>query len=115
MIKGTTGSDDYTGGIRMRANEVYRLVDARQKNLVKLRLNVSGNALNGDFIQELEQILAPYKEVQGAGCRFAVAYSGRAASAEVILGDEWRIKPDDDLIEALKDHYGTDQVHLDYS
>ena len=115
VIKGTTGSDDYTGGIRMRANEVYRLVDARQKNLVKLRLNVSGNALNGDFVQELEQILAPYKEVQGAGCRFAVAYSGRDASAEVILGDEWRIKPDDDLIEALKDHYGTDQVHLDYS
>ena len=115
VIKGTTASDDYTGGVRMRANEVYSLIDARQKNLVKLRLNVNGDSLKGDFVQELQRILSPYKESRGTGCRFAVAYAGKNASAEVILGDEWKIKPDDDLIESLKDHYGSEQVHLDYS
>ncbi|MCZ6502882.1 MAG: DNA polymerase III subunit alpha [Gammaproteobacteria bacterium] len=115
VVKGTTASDDYTGGIRMRANEVYKLIDARQKNLVKLRLNMSSNSLKSDFAHELEQILAPYRGPKSTGCRFAVAYSSIDAKAEVILGDEWRVSPDDDLIESLKDHYGADQVHLDYS
>ena len=99
----------------MRANEVFELVDARQKNLIKLRVSVSGSTLNGDFAQELKQILTPYKGDSGMGCRFSVAYASIDAQAEVILGDEWRVKPDDDLIENLKDHYGEDHVHLDYS
>jgi DNA polymerase III subunit alpha len=114
VIKGSTASDDYTGGIRMRAREVYKLIDARQKSLVRLRLDVSSGSLNGNFTHELAQILAPYQGA-GTGCRFAVAYKSVDARAEVTLGDEWRVKPDDDLIESLKDHYGAGQVHLDYS
>jgi DNA polymerase-3 subunit alpha len=115
VLKGTAATDEYAGGVRMRANEVFELVDARQKNLIKLRVSVSGSTLNGDFAQELKQILTPYKGDSGMGCRFSVAYASIDAQAEVILGDEWRVKPDDDLIENLKDHYGEDHVHLDYS
>ncbi len=115
VLKGTTATDEYAGGVRMRANEVYELVDARQKNLIKLRLSVSGSSMSGDFMHELKQILTPYKDRSGIGCRFSVAYASTDAKAEVILGDEWRVKPDDDLIENLKDHYGADHVHLDYS
>ncbi len=71
--------------------------------------------MNSDFAHELEQILDPYSRPKDTGCRFAVAYVSIDSKAEVILGDEWRVSPDDDLIQSLKDHYGPDQVHLDYS
>ncbi len=115
VVKGTTAVDEYTGGVRMRANEIHNLVDARANNLSKLKLNLCGQKLNGDFIGELAAILTPYRGQSGAGCRVAVEYASHDARAEILLGEEWRVKPEDDLIQNLRDHYGADQVHLDYS
>ncbi|MFT4820692.1 MAG: hypothetical protein ACI9PN_001554, partial [Candidatus Azotimanducaceae bacterium] len=36
------------------------------------------------------------------------------AQAYVMLGDAWRVSPSDELIQNLRDCYGTDQVQLDY-
>jgi DNA polymerase-3 subunit alpha len=115
VVKGSTAVDDYTGGVRMRANEVYNLVDARENNLTKLKVNICNQSISDDFSSELASILSPFKGLGGAGCRVAVEYARADARAEVILGEEWRVKPDDELIQNLRDRYGADQVHLDYS
>ncbi len=115
VVKGTTAVDEYTGGVRMRANEIHNLVDARANNLSKLKLNLCSKKLNGNFIEELAEILTPYRGQPGTGCRVAVEYASHDARAEILLGEGWRVKPEDDLIQNLRDHYGADQVHLDYS
>ena len=43
-----------------------------------------------------------------------IAYSRDDACAEVLLGDEWRVQPHDDLMQQLKDQYGADRIILDY-
>jgi DNA polymerase-3 subunit alpha len=115
VVKGSTAVDDYTGGVRMRANEVYNLVDARENNLTKLKVNICNHSISDDFSGELASILSPFKGKDGTGCRVAVEYMRADAKAEVILGEAWRVKPDDELIQNLRDRYGADQVHLDYS
>jgi DNA polymerase-3 subunit alpha len=115
VVVGSTAVDDYTGGVRMRANEVYNLVDARENNLTKLKVKLCNHSISDDFSGELAGILTPFKGLGGAGCRVAVEYMRADARAEVILGEAWRVKPDDELIQNLRDRYGADQVHLDYS
>ena len=115
VVKGSIAVDDYTGGVRMRANEVYNLVDARENNLTKLKVQLCNHSISDDFSGELASILSPFKGLGGAGCRVAVEYVRADAKAEVVLGEEWRVKPDDELIQNLRDRYGADQVHLDYS
>lgn len=115
VVKGTTAVDEYTGGVRMRAIDIYNLVDARENNLTKLQVNVCSQSIDSDFSDELASILSPFKGPGGTGCRVAIEYARADARAEIILGEEWRVKPDDDLIQNLRDRYGKDQVHLVYS
>ena len=50
----------------------------------------------------------------GRGCQVAIDYVRDEASVDISLGDAWRVSPDDDLIQILKDHYGNERVVLDY-
>jgi len=114
VVKGTVAADDFTGGVRMRATEVYKVVEARSNLLKKLTLSVCGVDLDSGFKEELAGILTPYKSEAASGCRVTLKYVAREAKAEIIFGDEWRVEPDDDLIQRLRDCYGADHVQLVY-
>ena len=114
IVKGAAMADEFTGGMRMRASEVLDLVDARERSIKRLRLCLSWGALEGDFTTQLASLLAPYRGKSGQGCQVAVAYIRQDAQAEVILGDDWRVLPADELIQNLRDCYGADRVSLDY-
>ncbi|MFT4721535.1 MAG: DNA polymerase-3 subunit alpha [Candidatus Azotimanducaceae bacterium] len=114
IIKGAATSDEFSGGLRMRASEVSDLVDARERSAKCLRLCLQGDELGGDFSGQLAKLLTPFKGIGGQGCRVSVAYTRQDAQAHVTLGDAWRVSPSDELIQNLRDCYGTEQVQLDY-
>jgi len=114
VVHGSTQNDEFTGGLRMRANEVYDIREAREKAARRLAITIFEHRVNGNFTEELAGLLAPFKTFDGAGCPVAVAYQARSACAEVALGSTWRVKPDDDLISILRDRYGAEEVVLDY-
>ena len=114
FCKGVTSVDDFTGGMRMRAADVYDLIQAREKSVKRLRLSFLDANLDPDFTSELACVLEPFKAPAGAGCPVSIAYIRPDAQAEVTLGDAWRVSPDDDLIQNLRDRYGFDKVALDY-
>jgi DNA polymerase-3 subunit alpha len=114
FCKGVTSVDDFTGGMRMRAADVYDLIRAREKSVKRLRLRLLDGNLDSDFTSELADVLEPFKAPAGAGCPVSIAYIRPDAQAEVTLGDAWRVSPDDDLIQNLRDRYGFDKVALDY-
>jgi hypothetical protein len=39
----------------------------------------------------------------------------KLSQGDVILGDDWRVIPHDDLLQNLKEHYGSEKVHLQYA
>ena len=98
----------------MRAADVYDLIRAREKSVKRLRLRLLDGNLDSDFTSELADVLEPFKAPAGAGCPVSIAYIRPDAQAEVTLGDAWRVSPDDDLIQNLRDRYGFDKVALDY-
>jgi DNA polymerase-3 subunit alpha len=114
VVKGSTATDEFTGGVRMRANEIHNLVDARINNLNRLKLDLCHKSLKTDFVSVLLELLTPYKCENGSGCPFVVEYLGPEEKAEINFGEEWRVRPEDDLLQDLRDCYGAEQVHLDY-
>jgi len=114
FCKGSTSLDEFNGKTRMRASEVYDLIEARERSVKRLKLSLLDTNLTEDFTEELASILSPFRGRQGEGCKISIAYIRSDAQAEVTLGDAWRVQPDDDLIQNLRDRYGTDQVVLDY-
>ena len=74
-------------------------------------INVCGDALEQDFCAHLHALLAPYR---ASGCRVALDYRGESARARVWLGNDWRVRPSDDLLVELRESFGDTEVHLAY-
>lgn len=115
FIKGSTAEDDFTGGIRMRASEVQLIEEVRANRASSLNLEVSSRALCDDFVSELADLLKPWCLQNAQGCQVSVKVVSELSEGRVILGDEWRIMPHDDLLQNLKEHYGTEKVRLQYA
>jgi DNA polymerase-3 subunit alpha len=94
VVEGRPQSDEFTGGIRIAAEKVYDLPAARGRFARGVRLVCNGESSGA----QLRELLAPYK--QGT-CPVSIVYSNDGAQCRIDLGDEWRVKLDDDLIRSL--------------
>lgn len=112
LVTGAVSNDDYSGGIKMRATGIHNLLEARERAVKRMLVRLNSRDLGVDFSNQLASILEPYRG--SGGCRVVIAYSRDDACAEVLLGDEWRVQPHDDLMQQLQDHYGAERVDLDY-
>ena len=118
FVRGAIEPDDFTGGIMMTATELLTLEEARALNASNLKLELSSALLRDGFIDELAGILQPYRPGpnRGAsGCQVAVKVKSDLSQGDVILGDEWRVVPHDDLLQHLKEHRAIEHVSLQYA
>lgn len=111
VINGQVSYDDYNGMLKMRAETISLLSDVRQQRARELRLALESGALPTHFIQVLSGLLEPYRD---GSCPIVVDYQRSDARAQLRLGDEWQVRPEDELLQRLRDQYGTDKVKLVY-
>src|SRR5512143_569603 len=96
VIEGKVNRDDYSGGVRVTAERIYDLAGARTRFAQGLRLACNGQSSG----RRLAELLAPYK-VQEGGCPVWVEYHNPSARCRVRLGEDWRVRLDDHLLESL--------------
>lgn len=115
VVRGIVSVDEYSGGLRMRSSEICDLVEARWKYAKSLKVRIDSNVPEACLSGDLAKVLTPYKEQHGNGCPVVIHYTSANACAEIVLGDEWRVNPNDDLLESLRDKFGRDEVSIDYT
>ncbi|MGK9559340.1 hypothetical protein O6495_24250, partial [Salmonella enterica subsp. enterica] len=91
----------FSGGLRLRIKRVMSMEDARTNLAESLRLKVKTEALKGDQLRWLGDLL---KRHRGA-CPVTMEYTGNDAKAMLLFGETWRIDPADGLIQALRDQF----------
>jgi DNA polymerase-3 subunit alpha len=114
VIEGKVNRDDYSGGIRVTAEHIYDLAGARTRFAQGLRLACNGQChaqANGG--RKLAELLAPYKAQEG-GCPVWVEYRTPGASCRVRLGEDWRVRLDDRLLESLGGWLKPEAVNVIY-
>ncbi|MGK2952679.1 MAG: DNA polymerase III subunit alpha [Thiobacillus sp.] len=101
VIEGKVNRDDYSGGLRVTAEKIYDLAGARTRFAQGLRLACNGEChAQSSSGRKLAELLAPYK-VQEGGCPVWVDYRNQDATCRVRLGEGWRVRLDDHLLESL--------------
>src|SRR5690554_2599323 len=110
IVEGEVSHDDFSGGLRLRAKRVMGLEEARTSLAQSLRMNVSVTDLSRDSLTRLKALLLQYK----GACPLTVQYTGASATALLEFSEQWKIEPTDDLIQALRDLFGKDNVFLHY-
>ncbi|BAV33857.1 DNA polymerase III subunit alpha [Sulfuricaulis limicola] len=111
VVEGQVSVDEYTGGFKMSAEKLYNIDQARAAFSARLVIDVNAEQAGNGFVEELKEILRP--AAQGK-CPVYLHYRSPQAEAEIVLGDEWRISPTNNVLERLSRLAGESSVHLIY-
>jgi DNA polymerase III subunit alpha len=112
VLTGQVSFDDFNGGLKMSARGVMDLASAREKYARALSVSIDQSQVNASFFERFCQILEPHK----AGMiPVNVYYQRLDARAKLTLGTEWRVTPNDRLLDELKQLLGHDQVELEFN
>jgi DNA polymerase-3 subunit alpha len=116
VIGGQVSVDDFSGMLKMRAMSIRPLVELREERAQELCLELESGALPANFIRQISEILEPYRSTanQPARCPLVIDYRRSNAKAQIRLGAGWNIRPEDELLQRLRDNYGAGNVRLVY-
>ncbi|MFA7241678.1 MAG: DNA polymerase III subunit alpha [Sulfuricellaceae bacterium] len=111
VVEGKVSRDDYSGGMRVVAERLFDLSGARTQFAKCLRLSCNEQS----NVRKLHDLIAPYT-VAGAdgGCPVRVGYRNRVASCDINLGEAWKVRLHDHLMESLTDCLGEGNVVVIY-
>lgn len=111
VVEGELAWDDFSGSYQIRARELMNMDEARERHARRLMLQMDARATANGFIDGLEETLKPYRT---GSVPVAVEYRCEHASARLALGEDWRIRPTDELLSRLRDLAGEGAVDVQY-
>ncbi len=111
VIEGEVSFDDYSGALKVRVESVRSLAAARIELARGLQLRLSAAQLGRNFVKDLSSRLEPYRN---GHCPVSIDYQRSDASGLVTLGPNWKVRPEDELLQQLRDSYGKSAVRLLY-
>lgn len=108
VIEGEVAHDDYNGGVKMTANNLYDIPTARTKfaRCLELRLHPEHQGI-------LASIQALLKAHVGR-CTVQFSYSNEYARAQLSLAPQWQVIPSDELLGLLTNLLGDEHVVMQY-
>jgi DNA polymerase-3 subunit alpha len=111
IVEGSLRFDEYIDGWRLNAKRVLDIDQAREQYARRLVLRWPDGGDRG-FVKTLEQTLRPFR---GGRCAVAIRYQSSAARAELVMSEEWTVKPTRELTERIAQLCGNDGFRLLYS
>jgi DNA polymerase-3 subunit alpha len=115
VVQGEVSFDEYAGGLKMVARQMYSLAEARANYSKGLEIRLDASRLPGKFPQDLRDLLGAFradKDKPGAAVR--LRYRRPDAEAAFALGEAWRVSPADELLKRLRQSYGPEAVQVLY-
>jgi DNA polymerase-3 subunit alpha len=107
IVEGKVVHDEFSGSLRVAAEQLYDLQTARNRYARAIRLTCNGESSGG----RLRDILTPFRNGR---CPVSVVYSTGSAACEIDLGDAWRVSLQDELIRSLGSWLKPENVRIVY-
>src|SRR5690606_14098196 len=111
VVDGSLRFDEYIEGWRLNAKRVMDIDHAREVHARRLIIRWPAGA-ERNFIKKLENVLRP---ARGGRCAVAIRYHREDARADLVLSEEWCVKPTRELTEKLAQLCGNDGFRLMYA
>ncbi|GAB6140913.1 DNA polymerase III subunit alpha [Methylosoma difficile] len=113
VVEGSLGIDSFSGTLRLTAEKIYNMEQAREAFSRGLQIDwiVDGDNDKKTFISKLGSTLVPFKR---GSSTLSIRYTSPEAQALVQLGDDWRVYPSDELLHRLRVWLGDAAVLVRY-
>ncbi len=110
VVHGKATFDEYLGGMRVSADEVFDLASARAAAAKRLEIRCDIN--HPVRINELVELIKPWC---GGKCPVVISYSNLIGRAQLRLGEAWQVTLPDMLLSDLRGRLGIDNVSVVYA
>ena len=111
LVYGRYEENEYSQtGYVFSADEIQTL-DQRRAHGARLQLRVGPEHAGNGLIPELQQVLAPHRP---GPAPVVIEYNNQSATATFTLGNQWRVKLTDRLLDSLTDMLGEGNVRVQY-
>lgn len=111
LVTGQVSFDDFSGGNTISGRDVMDIVQAREKNVKWLQLEVQSDWCNAPSVSKLQAILQNY---QGGSCPVNMRMIHPDAEVTLAFGAQWYVTPEDQLIYELQQILPNQAVKLQY-
>jgi len=108
VVRGKAALDEYSGNVRVSAEELFDFASARSNFARQLALRCNGNA----SVAQLKELFTPYRDGK---CPVQIHYRNGFASCQLRLGDAWQVTLHDDLLRDLRDLLQEENVRVVYN
>ncbi len=108
VVRGKAALDEYSGNVRVGAEELFDFASARSAFAQQLALRCNGNA----SVAQLKELFTPYRDGK---CPVQIHYRNDFASCQLRLGDAWQVTLHDDLLRDLRELLQEENVRVVYS
>ncbi|OTG97936.1 DNA polymerase III subunit alpha [Acinetobacter sp. ANC 4654] len=98
-----------------RLTKAFSLNEIRQKRANSIQIKLAAEHLTKSLSSDLQKILLPFCNVDMCNhipMQLQIDYP--YATAEVHLGLNWKVAPQDELLAKLRDYFGKDVIHIEY-
>jgi len=109
IVSGDISVDEYSGGLRVLSREFLSMEEARERYAKFLQIRLSAG--KHVAINQLAEILGKFR---GGRFRIAIDFARHDAKANLNLGENWRVRPSDLLLDALRDIFSKQNVEVVY-
>jgi DNA polymerase-3 subunit alpha len=110
VVEGSVRFDEYIEGWRLNAKRVIDIDQAREQHARRLVIRWPEGS-DRQFVKTLEHTLRPFR---GGRCVVTIRYAQKDARADLVLSEEWSVKPTRELTERLSQLCGNDGFRLLY-
>ncbi|ALF87619.1 MULTISPECIES: DNA polymerase III subunit alpha [Ralstonia solanacearum species complex] len=110
IVQGNARHDTFTGGVRMTAESVMDLTQARSRYAEALGLVLRDDA----SAVRLRELLTPHLATQASGVRVHISYAANGACCKAVLGEQWQVTPSDEVLASFRSALSNENVYMIY-
>jgi DNA polymerase-3 subunit alpha len=119
VVEGEVQHDDYSGQLKLVAQNALGLAQAQAQYARRLCLALSADVVTPELPGKLAQWLAPYRLQGGVpegarSCQVVIGYANNQAKAKWEFGRDWRISLAPELIDHLREQLSDRSVTVEY-
>ncbi|MFT4630708.1 MAG: DNA polymerase-3 subunit alpha, partial [Dinoroseobacter sp.] len=111
VVKGKARHDHFSGGIRLSADELFDIEQARSNMARHMQIQLKAQQMNNQIIGSLKSILM--QNDQGM-CGLGFEYQGINGACQLDVVNDWRIVPNKHMLDELEALIGRENFRLIY-
>jgi len=115
IVEGEVSEDDYSGGLKVSAQQILTMPQARTVFSKGLRLSIAPDFAQGKGLQQLLGILSPH-QVYGdkPAAKLELQYENSVGRGVIRCSSPWRLEVGDDMLQELVYLLGAHAVKMRY-